>query len=202
MAVECPVSEHCTNCGNRCEICIGAYAEPEWESAELCELALHYAHKFGAPNHPYTEWKKRRRREARDTERDRKRTPDYKKKSRTVKRALKTEEKTRRAVVQATKRSGALNGDGDTRLEGTGWGIDDKYHSTARTRVSVNVTDLEKAARQKCLVVVTLAGGEKYVIARLEDFVAAAGELAEALQTLAEPSIKTRLNASVNHSRT
>lgn len=187
MAGDCPVTDHCLNCGERCVICIGNYEQAEWESAELCELGLHYVHKQGAPEHPYREWKKRRRQEAREAERDRKRTPAYKKKSRTVKRALKTEEKTRRAVVQATKRSGALNGDGDTRLEGTGWGIDDKYHSTARTRVSVNVTDLEKAARQKCLVVVTLAGGEKYVIARLEDFVAAAGELAEALQTLAEP---------------
>lgn len=177
MAVECPVSEHCTNCGNRCEICIGAYAEPEWESAELCELALHYAHKFGAPNHPYTEWKKRRRREARDTERYRKRTPDYKKKSRTVRRALKTEEKTRRAVVRATKRSGAVNGDGDTRIENTTIGIEDKFQSKSRKQFVVVTDEVDKAHRQSCVLVITTAEGRKFLVSELTFILCHAEEL-------------------------
>lgn len=45
--------------------------------------------------------------------------------------------------------------------------------------MSVSVTEIEKAALQHCILVVTLADGVKYALARLEDFVAAAAELAE-----------------------
>lgn len=170
MAVECPVTDHCLNCGERCVICIGNYEQAEWESAELCELGLHYVHKQGAPEHPYREWKKRRRQEAREAERDRKRTPAYKKKSRTVKRALKTEEKTRRAVVRATKRSGALNGDGDSRVGDGSIGIEDKTQSNATRQFTVVVDELEKAHRQGCIMVVTTATGAKFVVSELTFF--------------------------------
>jgi len=169
---ECEVSQHCLNCESRCDICIGSYSVDEW--ADLTLRLFYHAATKSAPEHPYTHWKKGRVAKAK---RDKKGSADFKKRSRIVRRAAKNEEGTRDAIVRQTMRSGALNGDGDTRLGDGSFGIDDKLMSRNREQFTITTKEINKASAQQCVIVVTLATGEKFVVAKLEDMLKAADAL-------------------------
>ena len=60
-------------------------------------------------------------------------------------------------------------------------GIDDKLQSLSSKQITIRTCDIEKASTQRCVIVITNAQGDKYVVAKLEDFAGAASALAEAV---------------------
>lgn len=177
--VTCPVEKFCRNADILCDSCIGCRHSDQWEQLGIIKMMLHYRpNQVRAPKHPYQFWLHKRELARK---RELKRSAPVKRRRLQTKRASRNEERTRTAIVQATKRSGALNHDGDSRLGNGEWGVDDKLQSTARAQFTVRVAEVDKASLQRCVVVVTTADGRKFVIADLEDFVAAAASLAASL---------------------
>lgn len=179
----CTLQEQCQNCPNRCDSCL-AYFESE-ENVLSLELPLLYVPVGGGPKiHPLKARRKadkaRRQREAGEH----RRSASVKKRRQQNARALHNEKQTRTAFARATVRSGAAFGDGDSRLvkvsgEELRVGIDDKFHSRATKTVSLNTDEIDKARRQNCIVVVTLANGRKFAVAEFDYFISAAEEIGQ-----------------------
>lgn len=181
----CPVVENCRVFGHSCFDCAASLASED--EAIVSEMPLLYSKVLlSSPEHPLVGLRRHRRTESVKVDKQRKQTAAWRDKSYMVRKAFREEEVTRRQIIRATKRSGALNGDGDSRLGDGQWGVDDKRHSRASSTISVSVADVEKASNQSCVLVVTLATGRKFVIAELDDFVSASESIADALKKTAE----------------
>jgi hypothetical protein len=147
------------------------------------ELPLLYIPLAGAPKkHPLALKKKDAKKFKLRLEGERRRSSDVQKRKRQTRAALKVEDQTRTLLARATHRSGATFGDGDSRLvvgdEELSVGIDDKFHSKAFKTVSLSTDEIDKARRQGCIVVVTLANGRKFAVAEFDYFVNSANEIA------------------------
>lgn len=174
----CPVASNCYGYSDDCLGCRGSlYPHEALDST----LPLLQQKMFpDDPDHPLKAAIKEARQQKKDVEKRRKKSDSFKKKSTLVRRAFRNEKETRTEIIRATQRSGAVNGDGDSRL-GTGeWGVDDKLQSNATEQFTIRVKEIEKASNQKCVIVVTLKTGRKFVVATLEDFCNAADALADA----------------------
>ena len=178
----CSMKDACRNCGERCPDCIAYFQEDE--NVLDVELPLLYVPVQGAPKqHPITLKRKDAKRRKQFAAGEVRRSEAVQKRKRQTNNALKVEGQTRGVLARATLRSGALLGDGDSRLVGKDGeelsvGIDDKFHSKAFKTVSLSTDEIDKAQRQGCFIVVTLANGRKFAVAEFNYFTAAAKEIA------------------------
>jgi hypothetical protein len=99
-------------------------------------------------------------------------------------RAAKNESNTRDTIIRATQRSGALNGDGDSRLGDGTLGIEDKLQSRSFKQFTVTLNEVDKAHKQGCLLVVTTAEGRKFVVSDLEFLILHADDVNQAFRNL------------------
>lgn len=177
----CPVIRFCRNADAWCSCCIGSVEPDQWADLNDTDPMLHYRKNAAtAPRHPYQLWKHQQGLRAKRNERQTKEVRDRKVRTR---RAYSNERSTRTQLVRATVRSGAAFGDGDTRIGAGQWGIDDKLQSHAREQITVRVSEVDKASRQRCVIVLTTAEGRKFVVARLEDFAEAGAYLLESQES-------------------
>jgi len=88
-----------------------------------------------------------------------------------IRHAFRTERETRNDIIRATQRSGAVNGDGDSRIGSGRVGIDDKLQSRATKHITLKTEEIDKAHRQGCIVIITTATGRKFVVAELDFFI-------------------------------
>jgi hypothetical protein len=88
-----------------------------------------------------------------------------------TRRAFRTERETRSDIIRATQRSGAVNGDGDSRIGSGRVGIDDKLQSKATKQITIKTEEIDKAHRQGCIVIITTATGRKFIVAELNFFI-------------------------------
>lgn len=179
--MSCLVRKFCLN--NDPTICGGCCGELLLEDAEISERPLLYQPcVMGAPKHPLQELRKQRRKESKLEEKRRKQSDKYRKKSKLVKKAFKNEEETRQALVRATIKSGSVLHDGDTRIGSGALGIDDKLQTKATKQFTVKVDEVTKAESQNCVLIITTAKDEKFVVASLGLFCKAAKELTSAIE--------------------
>lgn len=147
------------------------------DEMESCELPLLYSPASPTdPKHPYVTLQKNKRREARRSEVKRHRTKKWLDKSRLVRRSYKNEQATRDAIIRATRQSGSVLHDGDSRLGPGAWGIDDKLQTKATSQFVVKIETIHKAEAQKCVTIITTGNREKFVVASLPVFCEAAQE--------------------------
>lgn len=147
----CPVSDYCKNT-TLCDECAG---NPDLGSEGELYPLLYIPINRWAPKHPRSAAKKHV-------------------KQKIQRKAARTETKTR-DVIRRTLRSGAANGDGDTRVGAIG--IDDKMQSTATKQFTVKVDEVDKAWSDKqCVVCITLATGRKFVVIPMEQLAYCAAE--------------------------
>ena len=177
----CPVSSTCSR--HSFDVCSGCCGWLPLEDALASSDPLCYMPTSRhSPEHPVTLQRQAERKAALRASREKRKSKPFTDKSRLVRRAYKNERETRDAIVRATHRSGASNGDGDSRL-GTGEiGIDDKLQTRATSQFTVKVAELEKARAQGCIVVITNASGRKFAVAELDFFITAAGHIASGNQ--------------------
>ena len=176
----CPVTTSCRAFGYMCFDCCG---DMPLVDAIDSEMPLHYKKFYPTdPEHPVVAFRNKREELTRKSERARRASTPFKTKSKLVRKSFKTEGDTRTAIIRATARSGALNGDGDSRIGDGQWGIDDKLCSNAVSQFTVSIKDVSKAHAQHCVIVITLKDGSKYVVAELEDFCSAAESLASSIR--------------------
>ena len=190
MMNSCTFQDQCQNCPGRCDSCLAF-----WEGVEnvlQMELPLLYVPHRGSPKvHPLTERRKAAKRQRQRAEGERRRSAPVKKRRQQTANALRNEAQTRTVFARATRRSGAAFGDGDSRLvkvsgEELPVGIDDKFHSKATKTVSLSTDEIDKARRQNCIVVVTLANGRKFAVAEFDYFTYAADQIGQ-LTTQEDP---------------
>ena len=180
MMENCPVVQSCRGFGYDCLDCCGGLPPEEGVNSTLPLLYRKYLP--GDPEHPVVQLRKEQRESAKKVERARKQSTAFRQKSQLVKRAFKTEKQTRSEIIRATHRSGASNGDGDSRLGDGQWGVDDKLKSTSATQFTITVSEIAKAHDQHCIIIVTLSSGMKYVVAELDDFCSATKALTAACE--------------------
>jgi len=176
----CPVADSCRGFGYDCLDCSGMLPLDEALSSTLPLL-----YRKISPtdiNHPLVDAKAAQREEKKKAAKRQKQSEAWKAKSKLVKRAYKNERITRDTIIRATSRSGATNGDGDSRIGDGQWGIDDKLMTKSSQQFTIRVEDIDKASAQRCVIVVTLSTGKKFVIAELGDFCSASAAMAAACE--------------------
>ena len=177
----CPVLQYCRSLS--CLDCCGTLTA---EEAAGSELPLLYKKMLPSdPDHPIVAERQELRRESRAKEKRRKQSDSYRNKSRLVKQSYRNERETRETIIRATQRSGAENGDGDSRLGDGQWGIDDKLQTRSTSQFTISVAEIDKASRQRSVIVVTLATGRKFVVADIDDFCSCAAAMAEVVKNQA-----------------
>jgi hypothetical protein len=167
--MKCPVAATCRAFGYDCLDCCGGLP---LEDAVNSTLRLFYKKLSPTdPDHPVVAARQEKRDQAKEAERRRRQSDIFKKKSRMTRRAFKTERETRSDIIRATQRSGAVNGDGDSRIGSGRVGIDDKLQSKATKQITLKTEEIDKAHRQGCIVVITTSTGRKFVVAELDFFI-------------------------------
>lgn len=177
----CPVFGYCLNHAECFDCCGGL---PLGEAADSTLPLLYLKMCATDPAHPVVEVRKVRKRDQLQRERDRKRSTAFRTNSMRVRKALRNERGTRDEIIRATHRSGASNGDGDSRLGDGQWGVDDKYYCVGNSQFTVKLKDIDKARSQKCVIIVTVKNGAKYVVAELNDFCSSAQAMIAALESV------------------
>jgi len=174
----CPVSAFCLR--HSFDVCSGCCGWLPLEDAEVSSDPLCYLPvDRRAPEHPLQTKRLADRKAALKVDKERRRSKPFTDKSRLVRRAYKNERQTRDAIVRATHRSGAANGDGDSRLGDGTVGIDDKLQSKSTHQFIVKVAEVEKARAQGCILVITTGTGRKFALAELDFYLESASHIAE-----------------------